>query len=268
MKQHKEDYDNKMSKALVIKGANFSVNKVETITITEVIPCTDISLSQSTISFTSIGETVQLTMTKTPADTTEAVTWQSSNTNVATVENGTVTCVGIGSCTITATCGTVNDTCSASLNSVTVDFSQYQKMENYKTSYNRDYATLTAKDFSYVYISASNILDGYKAFYGSSELGESRFPIPIPNGATRVSVSCNNSNLWIDMLFFDSQTPSQNRPSSSATYSATRTGLKSGQGSYADYDFSAITTDSYVISVTRSAAESTDLEATITVVFS
>ena len=38
--------------------------------------------------------------------------WSSSDTSVATVENGLVTAVGVGSCTITATSGSYSDTCS------------------------------------------------------------------------------------------------------------------------------------------------------------
>ena len=60
-----------------------------------------------------IGETVQLTATVLPENTTnKTVTWASKNENIATVdENGLVTAVALGECDITATCQGVSATC-------------------------------------------------------------------------------------------------------------------------------------------------------------
>ena len=77
-------------------------------------PCTSISLDQNTLSFESAEETKTLTATITPASSTDAVIWSSSNENVATVNNGVVTIHGLGTATITATCGTHSATCSIS----------------------------------------------------------------------------------------------------------------------------------------------------------
>ena len=81
------------------------------------VPCTGITLSESTLSFTS-GDPVTLTATVAPADTTDAVVWTSSNPSVATVNNGVVTPVGEGNATITATCGSQTATCSVSVSSL------------------------------------------------------------------------------------------------------------------------------------------------------
>ncbi len=61
-----------------------------------------------------IGSTKKLTATIEPSDASiKTVTWKSSNTSVATVSNdGTVTCKGEGSCTITATADGKSGTCS------------------------------------------------------------------------------------------------------------------------------------------------------------
>ena len=55
----------------------------------------------------NIGETVQLEATVLPEDTTDkSLEWQSSNDEIATVDkSGLVTAIGMGSATITATCG-------------------------------------------------------------------------------------------------------------------------------------------------------------------
>lgn len=80
-----------------------------------VVPCTNVSLSDSTLSFTD-NSTQTITASLTPSYTTDTLSWASSNTSVATVLNGVVTPVGNGSATITATCGTQTATCSVTVN--------------------------------------------------------------------------------------------------------------------------------------------------------
>ncbi len=108
-----------MSRALIIKGANFSANAVEKITISDPVPCTGITLSESSISLNTIGGTQTITPTVTPNDCTDNVIWTSSDDAVATVTNGVVTAVGIGTATITATCGSFSDTCSVAVENIT-----------------------------------------------------------------------------------------------------------------------------------------------------
>jgi len=59
--------------------------------------------------------TLTLTATVTPSDSTDAITWTTSDENVATVANGVVTAVGVGEATITATAGEVNATCAVTV---------------------------------------------------------------------------------------------------------------------------------------------------------
>ena len=89
-----------MSKALVIKSANFSANKVTTVVIGDPVPCTGISISQSSVSATDL-DPIELTYSVTPSDTTDAVVWTSSDSAVATVADGVITPVGLGTATIT-----------------------------------------------------------------------------------------------------------------------------------------------------------------------
>lgn len=256
-----------MSKALVVKGANFSANKVETITLSQVVPCTGISIVPSTVAFDMLGATQQLTPTLTPADTTETVYYVSSNTDVATVsDSGLITCVGIGSAVITVTCGTQSATCAVSLNSVVIDFSKYAKLENKKTSYNRDYVSLLAQEYGFAFASEINALGGYKAFYGDTY--NNLYPIPIPKGATKVVGQCS-APLYLDVELMDSLQPSEYRPSSSATYSALKVARRAGTGSIAEYDFSGLVVDSFVCSAHRpSDPKESDLSETITLTFS
>lgn len=78
------------------------------------VPCTGITLSSASLTFT--GEDAQiLTATVTPDGCTDVINWESGDTNVATVTNGVVTPVASGSCTITAICGEYSATCAVSV---------------------------------------------------------------------------------------------------------------------------------------------------------
>ena len=67
------------------------------------VPVTQLTMSKTTLSLEA-GKTATLSVTAAPADaTTKNVTWKSSNTSVATVDNGVVTAVKKGTATITAT---------------------------------------------------------------------------------------------------------------------------------------------------------------------
>lgn len=63
------------------------------------------------------NEKAELVATLVPTGATGEITWSSSDDLVATVdENGEVTAVAQGSATITATCGTLTDTCAVTVN--------------------------------------------------------------------------------------------------------------------------------------------------------
>ena len=94
-------------------------NCFDNIRIKSIIECTSISLDKTSLSFTSYNATQKLNATIAPSNTTDTITWKSSNTSVASVSaNGTVTSVGEGSCTITATCGSKSATCSVTIDAV------------------------------------------------------------------------------------------------------------------------------------------------------
>ncbi|MBR1927323.1 MAG: Ig-like domain-containing protein, partial [Bacteroidales bacterium] len=79
------------------------------------IAVTSVTLSQSTLALET-GSTGTLTANIQPANATDkTVSWQSSNTSVATVQNGTVTAVKAGTATITATAGGKSATCSVTV---------------------------------------------------------------------------------------------------------------------------------------------------------
>lgn len=80
----------------------------------ETVPATGIILNKTTLSFTD-SATHTLIATVEPSNSTDSVTWESSNTGIATVKNGVVTPVSNGSCTITAKAGSYSANCAVTV---------------------------------------------------------------------------------------------------------------------------------------------------------
>ena len=90
----------------------------------EEVSVTGVSLNKDSTSIT-VGDSETLTATVTPSDATDkSVTWNSSDTNVATVSNGVVTAVAEGSTTITVTTndGGFIDTCTVTVSESEVKY--------------------------------------------------------------------------------------------------------------------------------------------------
>lgn len=86
------------------------------------VPCEDLELSNQIIEFVQEGETWTLVVAVTPLDTTNNVTFESSDESVVTVSaGGVITAVGGGEAVITVTCGEVSKTCA-----VTCSFGETQ----------------------------------------------------------------------------------------------------------------------------------------------
>ena len=97
-------------------GINVVTGNIEiTITVNKLI--TGLSISPTSVSFKSTGETKQLTVNKTPSEAIGDITWETSNADVAVVTNGlvTVTATSSGSCTITAKCNGHSAQCNVTV---------------------------------------------------------------------------------------------------------------------------------------------------------
>ena len=76
------------------------------------VPCTKVELAESVIELGGPGEQFQLSVKPAPENTTDLVTYASSDDTIATVsETGLVTAVSAGQAQITVTCGGVSTVC-------------------------------------------------------------------------------------------------------------------------------------------------------------
>ena len=142
------DYDNESCIiSLSGSGLNSAVVNVTVIDNDERpnIPCTGITLSSNSLSFTDLSEQT-LTATLTPSDTTDTLIWSVEPAGIASVVNGVVTPIANGDCVITATCGTQTATCS-----VNVTITDNDEQPSTPTSYIGKTATITNKKFKDYY---------------------------------------------------------------------------------------------------------------------
>ena len=93
-----------MAKTLIIKGASFTENKLDTVAF-DSVPCTGITLDSDSMSFTSYGQEINIGYTLTPSNTTDVPSVVSNNENIVIISDGKAKAIGVGTTTITITCG-------------------------------------------------------------------------------------------------------------------------------------------------------------------
>ncbi|MCI8617300.1 MAG: hypothetical protein HFJ60_03510 [Clostridia bacterium] len=88
-------------------------------TVTVRVPATGLTISKETATI-KVGDTLQLSATPVPSDTTDTITWKSSSSTIATVSNtGLVTGLKDGIATITLACGTgITKSCIVRVSSI------------------------------------------------------------------------------------------------------------------------------------------------------
>ena len=188
-----------MGYALKIPNVNFSSIALDHVTYIDPIPCTAISLSPSSLTFDTAEESAQITATLTPADTTDTLLWSSSDPNVATVNNGLVTIHGIGTATITATCGEQTATISVSATSLKMNVVYVQgKYASYDVSklYPRIDIDAGSETILAPYSAGQSVIHFYNSNEGQLFL--------VPYGASTVKVVTSNaSSVYAYILIYD-----------------------------------------------------------------
>lgn len=199
-----------MGNALKILGVDFSGSAVDQVVYEELIPCTSIELNEDTLSFDTVNETFQLVATVLPNDTTDVLTWESSNENVATVVNGLVTIHGIGNAIITATCG--EQSASATIAQTTIKSNHAIRIINGATlveNYNNYMIATSNKNVIAVgkpFTNADDLRIGGNVNNGLPE-AERIEQFPVPYGATTAKVAlANDASVTLNQVFFCDRT--------------------------------------------------------------
>ena len=118
---------------ITARAGNYSAN-CEIIVEARYIAVTDISLNHTNLTLAK-GESLTLTATITPSDATDnTVTWTTSNSTVAIVENGVVTALAPGNATITARAGNYSANCEITVKKIITAISQLSNDQLYHIS--------------------------------------------------------------------------------------------------------------------------------------
>lgn len=146
------------------------------------IPVTSVSLNKTSTTLT-VGDTEQLTATITPNDATDsAISWESSNTSVATVNSeGNITAVAFGTARITVTThnGSFTDYCDVTVvpEAATFDFTSNSVWE-FPTS--KTVEEITYTNGTYLIKLQGSTGNGYQYNNGYLLLGQSGATLTLP----------------------------------------------------------------------------------------
>lgn len=153
-----------------------------------VVECTGITLNETTLTFNNIGEDSTLIATVTPTNTTDNISWLSSDSSVVTVDNGIVTAVSKGNAQITASCGSYNAVCN-----ITVEI---QETDIPCVGIVLEPTTLTFNEKGTqeltVTVTPSNTTDSVSWVSENEDIAivENGVITPVSNGTTTIIVSC------------------------------------------------------------------------------
>ena len=181
-----------MGKALVIPDCSF-VHTIGQVTFMDV-HCTSISLDVDTLTIPETG-TATILPVVTPENTTDVIVWTSSDDTVASVASGIVTANAEGTATITATCGNYSASCVVTVTTNKAFVKGGNMFSVLVASHTlQEYAILAAA-VSGRGIGFGSSTGTYKVLATTTDIEkdngyENIYPYPIPNGSTKIHVTC------------------------------------------------------------------------------
>ena len=113
----KDAYDNPSAPIIGTNPSTETTEPETTVPADTGVPCAGMTVSDTSVEFLGAGRGWKLSISTTPENTTDELTFTSSDESVVTVtSDGRLTSVGPGSATITITCGTVTKECQVFCN--------------------------------------------------------------------------------------------------------------------------------------------------------
>ena len=201
------------------------------------VPCTNLTVSETVITLDAIGNAWLLNVVPEPANTTDKVTYVSSDEKVASVnEAGRITAVGPGTATVTVTCGdkviTCSGTCTVATEPSTAPTTEPTTAPTTAPTeparewgLNREEITFSDKYPTPWTLYEGSISKKYVTF-GSEDESVATFVDgvvkPVGNGNTRVYAIYNGEKITcIVHVSFKNQATNPTEPSTEATTAAT-----------------------------------------------
>ena len=194
-----------MSYALKIPNVNFDSVSVGRVTYVEPIPCTGITLSESAVTFDTYRATRTITATLTPADTTDVLTWASSDDRIATVDDGVITIHGIGTATITATCGNASATVTVTAASLKISDIVFTDGKYSEFGNDVKYPALRTNASSESVHMAYNA-DDESVYHYVNSTEVQLFPVPYGASTAKIIMS-DGSSVYGFVRFYDTTDP-------------------------------------------------------------
>lgn len=177
-----------MGAALVVNNANFEQNRVAKVDFSDV-PCTGLSISSDSFTLTEQGVGIDIGISVTPVDCTDAVIVTLGNEDIATTENGELFAKGIGETTLTVVCGNYTQTATITVPYIDVALKRFENNRIVPAEFGGTKDPLrTNPNVSYDGYALDYVPDGTaKAIYnGSSEI--IAMVALVVNNAARVEV--------------------------------------------------------------------------------
>lgn len=200
-----------MSKALVLKNVNFSTNALDQVTLIEDTPCTAIVLSDSTKSLDSLTP-VTLTATLTPSNTTDDLTWGTSDATIATVASGVVTPLQAGTVTITANCGAQSASCEFTIRAfIDAELGLHYYLSPKNSSDVLDTVSIGGSASSNNYAATLDLDGSGRYAFDSDGLFPNNhvYPIALPTGAKSIRVTVPNQSMKVSASWCKSSVASE-----------------------------------------------------------
>ena len=131
------------------------------------VSCTNISLDKTSVTLNDTNP-VEIKCIPIPITTTDSIVWTTNKDSIAKVVNNKIIGIGIGNCTITATCGSQSITCDVTVNVI----SEYEEYKKYidvtgKCVVDTGYTRISTDDIQLTFMDTDDNYTNSEVYFGS-----------------------------------------------------------------------------------------------------